>query len=367
LKISDFQVHRFCLPLTRSIRLGQRAVRERKGLIAVVCNQNGSAAAGEVSPLPGFSRETADDAEEQLVRLKALITGSEIPEGLEALCGGFEIWLGELELAPSVRFGFEAAVLQLLAAERRVRLCELLCERPLEAISVNALLSGPQETVLAQAGRLLARGYTAFKLKVGREPVAQDIALVQHLAALLEGRAIVRLDANRAWHPDQALAFFAGVADVAIDYIEEPVRTFADLVQLLKVPEMTAALAIDESLRSLAPADLSTLSGIKAVVLKPTLLGFEKAMRFARAAHKAGMIAVMSSSFETGVGLRILAQMAAGLGGRDVPVGLDTRRWFASDLLNTSFEVVQGRLDIAGLGTGLGDIRPGLLEAVDEQ
>lgn len=347
--------------------MGGKALDRRTGLVAIVWDEDGRAAAAEVSPLPGFSRETVDEAEQQLARLKEFAIGSEIPKDLAALSGGFEAWLADLGLAPSVRFGFEAAVLQLLAGETRVRLPELLSKRPLQRIPVNALLSGPQQSVLAQAERLLNRGYTAFKLKVGRGAVAQDIATVQRLGALVAGRALLRLDANRAWRTDQALAFFAGVAQVAIDYIEEPVRTLAAVQKISEKSGPTPALALDESLQSLAPADLLTLSGIKAVVLKPTLLGFEKAVRFARTARKAGMIPVISSSFETGVGLRILAQMAAGLGGRDVPMGLDTRRWFAQDLLNTSLAVVQGRLDVAGLGAGLDDVNQELLEAVDER
>ena len=86
--------------------------------------------------------------------------------------------------------------------------------------------------------------------------------------------------------------------------------------------------ALDESLVAFDPALLTADSRIAAFVLKPTLLGLDGALGLAERAASLGIRAVVTSSFESSVGLRILAECAAGLNrGADVAIGLGTAEW----------------------------------------
>ena len=130
------------------------------------------------------------------------------------------------------------------------------------------------------------------------------------------------------------------------------------LKQLIDEIGMVLPCALDESLLELTPDTLPSVSEIKAIVLKPTLLGFEKAMQFARSATGLGMIPVVSSTFESGVGLDALVHMAACVNATDVPVGLDTLDWFEEDLLVEPLRIETGALHVAELARLGAEIEP---------
>ncbi len=365
MRISAFDLFRFELPLRHPLVLRGHHLTKRAGLIIRLEDQDNRVSLGEVSPLPGFSREEMILVEDQLGRLREFVLGGELPGDLDGLSGGFEEWLGDLDLAPSVRFGFEAAVLGLSAAARRVPLCRLITDAPLNSISVNGLLVGPLDAVMKKAERLLEAGYKAFKLKVGQRSVEEDVAMVRALRKQIPEGVALRLDANRAWEMDEAVSFADALADVKVDYVEEPVKSLALLRRFAEVSGHSMPIALDESLVELTPEQLSFPERIQAVVLKPTLLGFEKAIRFARSATARGITPVVSAAFESGVGLGILAQMAVSINRNDVPAGLDTLDWLEEDLLETPMEINKGRLAVSALPHAAEALKGHLLRVID--
>jgi O-succinylbenzoate synthase len=54
---------------------------------------------------------------------------------------------------------------------------------------------------------------------------------------------------------------------------------------------------------------------------------------------------VFSAAFESGIGMRLLLAMASAYGDAEVPVGFDTYRWLADDLLHPRLSLDQPRLD----------------------
>jgi O-succinylbenzoate synthase len=178
--------------------------------------------------------------------------------------------------------------------------------------------------------------------------------------------AVLRLDANRAWSTGEALAFSSAVARCEIDYLEEPVRTLDQFGALVNAPEVTLPFALDESLQELDPRRLSAFSGIKAVILKPTLWGFEKTIQTARQAADLGMTPVISSVFESGIGIQALAQIAACINANDVPAGLDTLDIFEEDLLADPLPINRGELSLVGSSHAGRAAKQHLLNLCDE-
>jgi o-succinylbenzoate synthase len=174
----------------------------------------------------------------------------------------------------------------------------------------------------------------------------------------------LRLDANRAWSDHDARFFLREVSGCDIDYIEEPVKDYRMLISLCNKTDPPVSVAMDESLMELTPEELTHLPNLKAIVLKPTMLGFEGRMRFARRALYLGIIPVVSSAFETSIGLTALAELAAVLNTVDVPVGLDTVDWFKDDLLIEPIRMKGGRLSLSTIVVRLEDIRQALLKEV---
>jgi O-succinylbenzoate synthase len=145
---------------------------------------------------------------------------------------------------------------------------------------------------------------------------------------------------------DEAVAFAEGIAEVPIAYIEEPLRDPAQLSMLAS--QTGLPIALDESLVGMPVAALQVHDYVSAIVLKPTVLGgLIHTLRMARMAQSLGITPVLSAAFETGIGLRTLVALAACLG--DTPVGLDTYRWLADDILDPRLVWEGPEIDMVGL------------------
>jgi len=364
MKIAGFKLFRFTLPLARPLTVKDTKLTDRSGLVIELANGHDHTGLGEASPLPELSAKDLTVVESQLLSLRYALKGIEIPQSLEELSGGFERWLEQYELAPSVRFGFETAVLNLLANSNRLPLRRLISDRSRDSMLINGLLSGSPAEILDKAARLREDGYRAVKLKVGRGSLHEDIQLTLEVRKRIGDDVALRLDANRSWSVEDTLVFAREVNDCKIDYIEEPVHNYDMLTGLSNKWGLPLSVALDESLRELTPEALAPLPKLKAIVLKPTILGLERSMQYARKAISLDIIPVVSSSFETSLGLTALAELAACLNTTDVPVGLDTLDWFTQDLLKRPLQIERGRLKLSESIVQSDEIRPELLQEV---
>jgi O-succinylbenzoate synthase len=236
------------------------------------------------------------------------------------------------------------AVWNLYAAFSGKALPELMAPpTPRTTVPVNGLLAGPPVRVLEEARRMRDAGYEAIKLKVGARTVAEDLRLVRALGEELEGETSLRLDANRAWGYEEAAGFVRGAP--RFEYVEEPLADPARLPDL--VGEFGVPVALDESLVGMGPRGLDEHRYARAVVLKPTLLGgISHTLRMAEQALRLGVMPVLSSAYESGVGTAALVALAAGIGERPVPAGLDTYRTLAGDVLQTPLPLPSPSVDV---------------------
>ncbi len=215
------RVYRYDLPLVRPVRVAGERLTRRQGWLLERADADGRSAWGEAAPLPGFSRETFEEAGEALI----------------ALCGEAD---PPPDAPPSVRFALHAARGDhRLSVSRRVPLC--------------ALLRGDGLQKYTHALEAARKGYRAVKLKVGRRKVGEDIALTSDLRSLLSvlGPGVaVRLDANRAWSLEEAEFFLRSIMEedlAPVVFIEEPLRDWTQLPEL--AARTRVPLALDETFR----------------------------------------------------------------------------------------------------------------------
>jgi o-succinylbenzoate synthase len=342
MKLACFDLYSYSLPLSRPLKPGGLTLLQREGILLRLSGDDGSEGWGETAPFPGFSVESQDEAALQLRRLVASMMGREAREDWVAPYGGFA---RELDLvAPSVRFGFELAVWNLYAASTGRTLSEVVTPSPRAAVPVNGLLAGSPAEVLEEARRMRDAGYGSIKFKVGTRTVAEDVALVSALGEEPVGDISLRLDANRAWDYEEAAEFVGGTAGVRFEYVEEPLADpwrLPDLVREFGVP-----VALDESLVGMEPEKVEEAFAV-AFVLKPTLLGgISRTLRVARRALRLGVTPVISSAYESGVGTAALVALAASIGDRPVPAGLDPYRAIAEDVLETPLKLPAPGVDV---------------------
>lgn len=352
-RIARIGIRSWDLSLVRPLRVGGRTLERRTGLLILLTDGEGHSGIGETAPLPGLHAESAAEAAAQLLALAGELEGATIPEGCPALAGAFESWLGGRGLHPSVRCGIEGAVLTLLAARAGTDLPHLLAPRPAGDVRINALLDGSPAAVLDAALRLADQGYTAFKIKVGRRDPFDDAELVATLRALLGGGVTLRLDANRSWNLATAEDFAAHVAPAGIEYLEEPLRETDDLAAF--VVGAPVLVALDETLLAYSPQAPPPLLGVAALILKPAVLGgYERALAWARLAHRERLAAVVSAAFPAAVGMALDTAFAAALGGGTAH-GLGTSSSFAEDLGRAPLPIVGGQIDARRLPCRPGD------------
>lgn len=333
------------LPLVRPLRLGDRTLTERSGWLVCVEADSGRVGWGDVAPLPGFSRESADDAWRDLQSVLPSLQGADVTD---------EDAIGQVSRAwpitsPSVRFGLETAVWTAATDDPPA----LLWGRPADTVNLSALLAGTPDEMLARARELPSLGYRDAKLKIGRRAPAEDADLVRRVLDFLGPGVTLRLDANRSWAFAEAQAFAKALAGTQVTCVEEPLR---DPARLADFHEATGlAFALDETLAGDFSDDCFGWPGLYALVVKPTLVGGVRRVRdLWRQAQDRGIVTIMSAAFESGVGLRALAWLAAGQA--DVPAGLDTHRRLAADVLDPRLELDAPDVQIAGLAAARIDL-----------
>ena len=327
--ISSCRIFRYRLPLVGPLPLAGGVIHEREGLLIRIDSDSGAWGWGDAAPLPGFSRESVDEAVAEATAWAERLRGAQVePRGDD-----LETWLGcesAAAASPSVRFGLETALASLARRMEDGAAAELVCFDG--SVPVNGLLAGSREQVLSDARRLRDGGCRAVKLKVGSRSVVEDVEVTGAVRDAIGDGVGLRLDANRSWSPEQAVAFGRELGDAGVEYLEEPLRDPAHLRELFDATGIPVAL--DESLLELRPDDIEGRPEVGAVVLKPTLLGgLASARKWAAKASEMNIRPVVSSCFESGVGLLALAGFAWERTGEAVPAGLDTYRWLAADVV----------------------------------
>lgn len=350
---------RYRLPLTRPLVMPSGTYVEREGVLLRLTAEDGTVGWGEAAPLPGYSPDTLNQAVTWLrvwARGEPTATGvgsggpSPSRERLASILS-HERFASIPKHSPAASWAVVQAGADIEAQQTGRSLAEVYAARarrgrPAATISLNALLVGTRAEVLSAARQAAASGYRAAKLKVGGLAPDAAAALTREVAGAL-GVVSLRLDANRAWSLDQAVAFAEAVDGVDIEYVEEPLADPADLPRLARRAPLRWAL--DESLHRAAETP-EIAAALGAAVVKPML---EPALVWWAALVMAGMwgerqvagLGVVSSTFESGVGMRHLVALAAALG--DTPAGLDTYRWLADDVLERPLSIGGAVVDVS--------------------
>lgn len=297
------QVWRWQIPMDAGVVLRERRLKTRDGLF--LCLSDGEREGwGEISPLPGFSHETWEEAQAEL---------------LEWAQRWQQNGDTDAPALPSVAFGTSCALAELhdeLPQAADYRAAPLCTGDPDELLPVLAAMPGDK----------------VAKVKVGLYEAVRDGMVVNLLLEAIPDLQL-RLDANRAWTPLKAQQFAKYVNPAwrnRIAFLEEPCKTREDSRAFAR--DTGIGIAWDESLRE-ADFEFAAEPGLRVVIIKPTLTGsLQKVREQVNAAHALGLTAVISSSIESSLGLTQLARLAAWLTPQTIP-GLDTLSLMQSQLL----------------------------------
>ena len=163
------------------------------------------------------------------------------------------------------------------------------------------------------------------------------------MRAAVGSSVAIRVDANGAWDVDAAVAAIARMSPYDLELVEQPVASIEDLAAVRR--RVDVPIAADECVRGIDDARrLRLLAAADVVVLKVQPLGGVAAAL--AVAEAAGLPALVTSLYETSVGLAAGLALAAALPDLPYACGLGTGSLLAADVVTDPLLPVDGVLEV---------------------
>lgn len=252
-------IWRYKVPYTKPLILKGKEYTHREGLIVKMKGF------GEIAPLPGFSRETLEEAQEELLSKRA-------------------------PTLPSVKFGLLSALKE---------------PASFSPLPISKLLWGTKEEILQ------APIQGECKVKVSSFSIVDTVDLISTLKKRYP-KVKLRIDVNQKWTLEEALFFSSHFNKEDFAYLEEPVRSFEELVQFSKITSFP--IAADETLLTQPMENILALPSLTALVIKPSIYHLTT---------KVPCKIIYSSSLETSIGLEAIQLLAHSNRSKEA-LGIDT-------------------------------------------
>lgn len=294
-----------------------RGVLTEKETWFLLLEEKGKIGVGECGLLRGLSIDDRPDYEEKLIW---------VCENIHL--GKDQLWQELLEF-PSIQFGVEMAFLS-LQAKSTFELFPSDFTKGKEAISINGLVwMGDEAFMKQQIEEKLVDGFTCIKLKIGAIDFQQELDLLAFIRKHFDEKTIeIRVDANGAFSPDEALEKLQLLSQYQLHSIEQPIKAgqFIEMQQLCK--QTPFPIALDEELIGVFMYEdkVKLLDTIQPqyIILKPSFIGGIKgSLEWIEIAEKRNIGWWMTSALESNVGLNAIAQFTHTLN-NSMPQGLGT-------------------------------------------
>ena len=178
--------------------------------------------------------------------------------------------------------------------------CSPLPEPGRATIPINVTVPAVAPEVAARL--VLESGAGTAKVKVGEpgQTMEEEEARLSAVRAAIGPEGKVRIDVNAAWDLETAADRLASYARFDLEYVEQPVRTLEEMVELRR--RIDVPLAADELVRLRPdPLEVADMGAADILVVKVQPLG--GVARTLDLAARAGIPVVVSSALETSVGI----------------------------------------------------------------
>lgn len=261
---------------------------------------------------------------------------------------GLDILLAKTIHFPSIQIGLEQAFLSLQSTSPYKLFVSNFTESN-KAIDINGLIwMGDREFMNDQIKEKIAQGFRCLKMKIGAIDFATEVQLLASIRKEFSINDIeLRVDANGAFKPSEALEKLKILSNYDLHSIEQPIRQGHYQEMALLCEETPLPIALDEELIGVFDVTKRTkmLQIIKPqyIILKPSLVGgFKESLEWIELAKKSGIGWWVTSALESNIGLNAIAQWTATLKS-SMPQGLGTGGLFTNNF-DSPLEVYKGGL-----------------------
>jgi len=261
---------------------------------------------------------------------------------------GLEQLLIELIDFPSIQFGLEMAFLDLLSDSSNVLFPSKFTSGK-GSISINGLIwMGDEQFMKSQIRSKIDAGFDCLKIKIGAIDFDTELSLIKAIRKEYDVETIeLRVDANGAFSPLEAMEKLKRLSDFNLHSIEQPIRqgqydAMAELCAHAPLP-----IALDEELIGIHDVTkrgllLQTINP-QYIILKPTLIGgFSGSQSWIDIAEKQSVDWWITSALESNIGLNAIAQWTYQLN-VNRPQGLGTGALYTNNI-EAPLKIDNGRL-----------------------
>ncbi len=332
-------IHKHILTFNFSVRTSRGAMKDKTSWFVKLWDDQRPDVfgIGECGPLPGLSIDDKPEFEDYLnQRVETINNGS------FSLPGADLSEIGKLLSAlkitpdyPSIVFGFETALLDLIHGGGRLIFENSFSQG--KPISINGLIwMGGLDFMLQQVEIKIRDGFRCLKLKVGGIDFEKECDVLQYIRRkYFRENIVIRLDANGALKPDEAMYKLQELTRFDIHSIEQPIKPgmaqMAELCEKSPIP-----VALDESLIGITGHDQKRQflanTRPKYIILKPTIHGgLSSCAEWIQIANELGIGWWITSALESNIGLNAIAQFTAQYP-LLLPQGLGTGQIYANNI-----------------------------------
>ncbi|WP_178988391.1 o-succinylbenzoate synthase [Winogradskyella schleiferi] len=294
-----------------------RGVMTIKETWFIKLNNDDKVGVGECGILRGLS---IDDRPDYEAKLKWVCEN--IDSGLDHL-------LNALIEFPSIQFGLETAF-KSLENEDQFQLFPSDFTKGKGSIPINGLVwMGNEDFMRIQIKEKIEAGFDCIKLKIGAIDFQTELNILKSIRKEFSVSDIeLRVDANGAFSPEDALEKLKLLSDYQLHSIEQPIKPkqFEEMAKLCDITPLP--IALDEELIGVfSKSDRQdVLQSIKPhyIILKPSLVGgFFGSQQWIEIAENFNINWWITSALESNVGLNAISQWTYTLKNK-MPQGLGT-------------------------------------------
>ena len=279
---------------------------------------------GECAPLPNLSCDDVPQYEEVLQQACSRVAR----EG--------NIPTESLRNYPSILFGLETALRHYETGS--LALWDTPLSRGEAGIPINGLIwMGNFEEMYRQIEAKREAGYRCIKLKIGAIDFDAELTLLKHIRSRFSVKDIeLRVDANGAFSPAEAMHKLDALSKLDLHSIEQPIRA-GQWEEMARLTARTPLpIALDEELIGHNTPEIKQelLSAIRPqyIILKPSLHGgICGSNEWIAEAEKQNIGWWVTSALESNIGLNAIAQWCATLHNA-LPQGLGTGQLFTDNI-----------------------------------
>lgn len=310
MKITDIRFAMLRVPLKTPFKTALRTIDTVEDIVVIVNTDTGHVGYGEA---PATAVITGDTHGSIVEAIRKFIRPRLIGEDVANLNRITWLIQNALEKNSSAKAAVEIAIYDLFGQLYGAPLYKMLGGGdPL--ITTDITISVDYiEKMVADSVAAVARGFETLKIKVGKD-IGVDLERVKAIYAAVEGRALLRLDANQGWTAKQAVYAIQTLEDagVKLELVEQPVKA-QDLEGLKYVTERVhTPIMADESV--FGPAEVIDLIRMRAAdIINIKLMktgGISKAIQIADICAIYQVECMIGCMIETGISVAAAAHLA---------------------------------------------------------